>query len=139
MEDSHSFASRLPGRLLIAALVSFALPLAAANPAGPAKPDAGFEWSIVEGTQFNFGDLSIGAGYMGSGPYLDEKNVRRNGLYASLSFAFYGDDSPSRQSDVHEGQILTVAGYRILIEKIIPGRKGTVVLRVWGAQSSEKS
>jgi len=103
----------------------------AGNPPATAKADDGFEWSIVEGTQFNFGDLSIGAGYMGSGPYLDEKDVRRNGLYASLSFADYGDDSPSRQSDVHEGQILTVAGYRILIEKIVPGQKGIVVLKVW--------
>lgn len=96
-----------------------------------AKADDGFEWSVVEGTQFNFGDLSIGAGYMGSGLYLDEKNVRRNGLYASLSFADYGDDTPSQQRDVHEGQTLEFAGYRILIERIVPGQKGLVVFKVW--------
>lgn len=106
----------------------------AGNPpaAAATKPDAGFEWSIEEGTQFNFGKLSIGAGYMGGGTYLDEKGLRRDGLHADIDITIEGDPSKFQQPDVHEGQILEVAGYRILIEKIIPGEKGTIVFRVWG-------
>ena len=100
--------------------------------AASTKADPGFEWSIEEGTQFNFGKLHIGAGYMGGGPYMDEKNVRRNGLHAGIQIAIDDDPSKFRQPDVHEGQILEVAGYKILIETIIPGERGTIVFRVWG-------
>ena len=86
----------------------------------------------MEGTQGNFGKLSIGAGYMGGGPYLDEENVRRDGLHASLSITVEGQSSKFQQPDVHEGQILGVAGYRILVEKIVPNaERGTIIVRIW--------
>ena len=87
--------------------------------------------SIMQGTQLNLPELSIGAGYMGSGPYLDEKGVRRDGLHADLSLAVHGQPSQFQQPDVHEGQTLEVAGYRILIEKINPDdERGSIVLRI---------
>ena len=93
-------------------------------------PD-GFVLSILSTTQGNFGRLGIGAGYMGGGPYLDEKDVRRVGLHASLAITVQGEPSQFQQPDVREGQTLAVAGYRIFVEKISPGAKGTVVLRLW--------
>jgi hypothetical protein len=101
------------------------------------KTDGGFEFSIMESTQGNFGKLSIGAGYMGGGAYLDDKGVRREGLHASLTITIHGQPSQFQQPDVHEGQTLNVAGYRILVEKIIPengadDRRGTIVLRIGG-------
>lgn len=117
----------------ICLLLTAASPVLAGNPpAAAAKADPGFGWSIEEGTQFNFGELHIGAGYMGGGAYLDEKNTRQNGLHASLQIAVDEEPSLSQQPDVHEGQILEVGGYKILIEKIIPGERGVIVLRVWG-------
>ena len=135
---------RLPLRAaLLAAMPVFLLApsLAAAAANAPTsnteKTDGGFEFSIMESTQGNFGKLSIGAGYMGGGAYLDEKGVRREGLHASLTIAIDGQPSQFQQPDVHEGETLVVAGYRIFIEKIIPAngsgdRRGTVVLRIRG-------
>jgi hypothetical protein len=101
-------------------------------PAGKSAAE-GFPMSIASGTQGNIGKLGIGADYMGGGPYIDEKGARRNGLHASLSIAV--DDAPKlfSQPDVHEGQALMIAGYRILVEKIVsgPSATGTVLLRVW--------
>ncbi|MHB8347346.1 MAG: hypothetical protein ACYDHM_09200 [Acidiferrobacterales bacterium] len=91
--------------------------------------------SIMSSTQGNFGKLSIGAGYLGGGPYLDEKNVRREGLHAGLSITIEGKPSRFQQPDVHEGQTLDVAGYRIFVEKINPGNRGTIVLRLWSPVS----
>jgi hypothetical protein len=86
----------------------------------------------MESTQGNFGKLGVGVGYVGGGPYLDEKNTRRNGLHASLSIAIDGQPSQFQEPDVQEGQILEVAGYRIFVEKIVPnGNRGGVVLRIW--------
>lgn len=93
----------------------------------------GFEMSVTEGTQLNYGPLGIGLGFVGVGTYLDEKNVKQYGLHASLSIAIEGQPSLFQQPDVREGQTLSVAGYRILVEKIIPGEKGVVVLRLWSA------
>jgi hypothetical protein len=101
-----------------------------------AKADPGFEWSIEEGTQFNFDKLSVGLGYVGGGAYLDMVGARKDGLHASIDISIEGDPSQFRQPDVHEGQILLAGGYRILIEKIIPGQKGILVLRVWGPPKS---
>jgi|SRR5579863_136560 len=128
----------LPAALLFILAGSFSVRALDAPSIAPGKADAGFEWSITEGTQFNFGKLGIGAGYMGGGLYLDEKNVRRTGLHASLDIQVDGEPSLFQQPDVHEGQTLEVAGYRILIEKIIPGEKGVVVLRVWGPPDTDK-
>ena len=99
--------------------------------ATPVSAADGFATSIMSGTQLNIGKLSIGAGYMGGGPYFDEKNVRREGLHASLDITIEDDPSKFQQPDVHEGQIVEVAGYRILVEKIIPGNRGNLVLRLW--------
>ena len=108
--------------------------MASAQDAPPAKvvqPDAGFAMSIREGTQGNFGKLGIGAGSMGAGSYLDDKGVLRSGLHAALSIAVEGEPSLFRQIDVSEGQTVEVAGYRIIIDKIVPqDEKGTVILRI---------
>jgi hypothetical protein len=89
--------------------------------------------SIASNTQGNFGTLGIGAGYVGGGTYLDENEARRNGLHASLSISVDGKPDAFVQPDVHEGQTLMIAEYRILVEKIVPrtAAKGTVVLRLW--------
>jgi hypothetical protein len=130
------YAAFLMRSLLATGLLSSLVGSAAlaANPpaAALAKADPGFEWSIEEGTQFNFGELSIGAGYMGGGAYLDDKDVKRSGLHASIDITVEGKPELFQQPDVHEGQTLEVGGYKILIEKIIPGQRGTIVLRVWG-------
>jgi hypothetical protein len=94
--------------------------------------------SVMETTQLNFGKLGIGAGYMGGGPYLDENGVRREGLHASLEIAVEGDPSKFSQPEVREGQTIMVAGYRILVEKIVPAQRGTVILRLWGPPKPAK-
>ena len=75
-------------------------------------------------TQGNVGPLGIGVGYVGGGPYLDENGVRRDGLHASLAISVQDKPSAFQQPDVHEGQTLEAAGYRILIDKIILRRSG---------------
>jgi hypothetical protein len=135
-----SILARFPRWALAVAFIFLQTPCwAAANaPAsGSEKTDRGFEMSIMESTQFNFGKLSIGAGYMGGGAYLDEKGVRRVGPHATLSITIEGEPSRFQQPDVREGQTLNVGGYRILIEKIIPetsptDSRGTIIVRVWG-------
>jgi len=112
-----------------------AVVLGAAPASAPAK-DVGFEWSIEEGAQFNFDKLSIGLGYTGGGPYLNVVGAMMDGLHARVEITVEGDPSKFRQADVCEGEILLAAGYRILIEKIIPGQKGILVLRVWGPPKS---
>ena len=103
-----------------------------ASSAGPAKTNEGFEFSIMEGTQGNFGKLGIGAGYISGGSYFDEEKVWREGVHADLSIAVDGQPSQFRQTEVHEGQRLEVAGYRIFIEKIVPDAgRGTIIVRIW--------
>lgn len=94
------------------------------------KKTEGVVVSIMSTSQGNFGKLSIGAGYMGPGLYLDENGVKRDGLHAALSITIEGEPSLFQQPDVHEGQTLDVAGYQIFIEKINPGTRGTIVLRL---------
>jgi hypothetical protein len=54
------------------------------------------------------------------------------GLHASLSITVEGQSSQFRQPDVHEGQTLEVAGYRIFVEKIVPdAERGTIIVRIW--------
>lgn len=119
--------------LVFLQLGSWAELTANASSPSPGKTDEGFSFSIMQTTQGNFGNLSIGAGYMGGGPYLDENGVRQEGLYASLTITIKGEPSQFQQPDVHEGQTLEVAGYRIFVEKIIPdGRRGTIILHIWG-------
>jgi hypothetical protein len=120
---------------LAAALLFLQAALCAAAPEGSpaaANADAGALLSVMESAQLNFGKLDIGAAEVGSGPYLDEKGARRQGLHANLSIAVQGQPSQFSQPSVHEGEILEVAGYRISVEKINPGQRGTVVMRLWG-------
>ncbi|HTW36520.1 MAG TPA: hypothetical protein VMD53_18015 [Rhizomicrobium sp.] len=122
------------GTLVFAAALLAVLQPATAETVSPvqAGADGGFELSIVESTQGNIGAIGIGVGYVGGGPYLDENGVRRNGLHAGLAISVHHDPSAFQQPDVHEGQTLEAAGYRILIEKIIPEGRGSVIVRVWG-------
>jgi hypothetical protein len=89
--------------------------------------------SVVSGTQGNFGLLGIGVGYVGGGAYLDETGALQSGLHASLGIGIEGAPELATQPDVREGQTLVVAGYHILVEKIVPGDYGggTVILRAW--------
>lgn len=100
--------------------------------------DGGSVLSIMETAQLNFGKLEIGAGYMGGGPYFDEKHARREGLHAKLEIAVEGQPSQFTHASVREGQTLEVAGYRIFVTKITPGEKGTILLRLWAAPPEPK-
>ncbi len=114
------------------ALAAPAAPTAAPAPADPDKKARdGFLMTIESSAQGNFGALGIGAGYIGAGPYIDEKGARQNGLHANLSIAV--DDAPDQfsQPSVREGQTLVVADYRIRVEQIDPKGRGAVVLRLW--------
>ena len=117
------------------ALAASAIPSSAPAASAPADadPGGGLPAYIRSTTQGNFGDLHIGVGYVGGGPYLDEKGVRRNGLHASLSIAVDSKPAVFQQPDVHEGQTLLVGDYRIRVDKIIDGEsgKGAVVLHFW--------
>lgn len=99
---------------------------------GVSRTHRGFEWSLESSTQGNFGPLSIGVGYVGGGDYLDEREVRRSGLHASLTISVDGKPALYQQPDVHAGQLLTVGPYRILIERLLPATygRGVVVLRI---------
>jgi hypothetical protein len=90
----------------------------------------GMVLSLMSGTQGNFGLLHIGAGYMGGGPFLDEKGVRRDGLHAGLSISVSGAPEQFSQPDVVVGQTIDAAGYRITIVQINPGPPGSVVFRL---------
>lgn len=107
---------------------------AIAGNAAPVHEDANDEFGlpIMQSTQGNFGPLGIGVGYVGGGPYLDENEVRRNGLHASLEISVQDKPSAFQQPDVHEGQTLAAAGYQILIDKIISEGRGSVIVRVRG-------
>ncbi len=117
------------------ALAASAIPSSTPVASAPADadPGAGLPAYIRSTTQGNFGDLSIGVGYVGGGPYLDEKGARRNGLHASLSISIDATPPIFQQPDVHEGQTLLVGSYRIRVDKIINGEsgKGAVVLHFW--------
>lgn len=118
----------------IAALVLFgALAAAPAAAATAAVPAGGTPLSVALATQGNFGKLSIGLRAVENGPYLDAKEVRREGLHAGLSITVAGDSSAFQQPSVIEGQVLEIAGYRLRVEKINPGAKGSVVFLVWDA------
>jgi hypothetical protein len=114
------------------ALAAPAAPVA--QPAAPEKNAAeGVSASVKTASQGNFGKLSIGVGYVGSGAYLDEKGAKRSGLHASLEIAVEDEPDKFSQPDVHEGQVLLVADYRVLIDKLVDGGsgRGTVILRLW--------
>ncbi len=117
------------------ALAASAIPTStpAASAPADADPGAGLPAYIRSTTQGNFADLHIGVGYVGGGPYLDEKGVRRNGLHASLSISIDATPPVFQQPDVREGQTLLVGSYRIHVDKIINGDsgKGAVVLHLW--------
>ena len=85
---------------------------------------------VQESTQLNLGDLHIGVGYVGYGPYLDEKGARRYGLHASLSISIDGEPSLFRQPDVHKGQVILVGGNRITVVDLSTDGRGSVALEV---------
>ncbi len=114
-------------------LAALLLALAAAASAAPSagKAAEGTVLSVMASTQLHFGKLAIGALSTEFGSFLDEKRVRREGLYAHLEIAVKGDESQFQQVKAREGQTLEVAGYRIFVEKIAPGARGSAVLRLW--------
>ena len=131
----RSYSHYRVGTLIFAAAAMFAVlkPAIAANVSSVHEgANKGFELSIMESTQGNVGPLGIGVGYVGGGPYLDENGARRDGLHASLAVSVQDKPSAFQQPDVHEGQTLEAAGYRILIDKIISEGRGSVIVRVWG-------
>lgn len=120
----------------------FARPLAAllfllgtAAHAAPAVPDAkesdGAVRSVMASTHITFGKLGIGALATEIGPYLDEKEIRQHGLHASLSISVAQDPAAHQEVALVVGQTITVGGYRIKVEHINPGNRGSAVLRLW--------
>lgn len=89
--------------------------------------------SITEGTQGNVGGLGIGVVDVGRGAYLDARKAPRNGPHATLSIAVDGKPALFRQVDIGEGQAVDVAGWHIVIDKIVtdaPSQRGVVVLHL---------
>lgn len=103
---------------------------AAPAPAAPKASD-GLVMSVMTSTQLNFGRLSIGGLATDDGAYLDEKEVRQVGLHSRLAIAVEKDPSMYREIDLRVGQTVEVAGYRIKVESIAPGGRGSTVLRLW--------
>ena len=64
-----------------------------------------------ESTQLDLAELSIGVGYVGGGPAIDDKGVRRNGLHASIDISIEDKPSLYRQLDVHKGQVIRMDRY----------------------------
>lgn len=102
-------------------------------PAAPAdgKASDGIVRSVMTSTQLNFGKLSVGALATRIGPYLDEKEVRQEGLHARLAVSVENAPDGFRELSVVVGQTITVAGYRIKVEAISPGSRGSASLRLW--------
>lgn len=121
--------------LLALATVSFAAPAPA--PA-PAKPADGVVLSVTASTQLNFGKLGIGALATQVGPYLDEKEVRQQGLHARLAISVAKDPDAFQEVSLVVGQSVVVAGYRIRVEAISPGDRGNAVLRLWAPPEAPK-
>lgn len=110
---------------------------AAPAPAAP-KASEGAVLSVMASTQLNFGKLSIGALAMEVGPYLDEKEVRQVGLHAKLAISVEKDPSQYKEADLAVGQTIEVAGYRIKVESIAPGNRGSAALRLWAPPEPPK-
>jgi len=118
------------------ALISFAGEAFDAPRPSPPATAPGFEMSIQEGAQLNLGALGIGLAYAGSDPYLDGSGVRRDGLHARIAIAIHHKPALYQVPDVREGESVTVGDYRILMERIFPGRpRGDVIVRVWKKSS----
>jgi len=124
------------GALVLTLSASGALAAAPAPPPSAPKAAAGFEMSIQEGAQLTLGALSVGLAYTGSDPYLDAVGVRQEGLHARIAIAIEHKPSLYQDPDLREGESVTAGGYRILMERIFPGRpRGGVIVRVWNEHS----
>ncbi len=117
--------------ILAAVLLALATAASAAPAPAAGKASDGLVLSVMSSTQLNFGKLGIGALATGIGPYLDEKEVRQEGLHARLSISVAKDPAAHQEVAVAVGQTIMVAGYRIKVEAINPGDRGSAVLRLW--------
>lgn len=127
-------------RTLAALLLALATAASAAPASAPVagKPSDGIVLSVTASTQLHFGKLGIGALATRVGPYLDEKEVRQEGLHARLAITVAKDPSAFSEVSVREGQTIMVAGYRIRVEAISPGDRGNAVLRLWAPPQAPK-
>ncbi|MDE2490292.1 MAG: hypothetical protein KGM24_05555 [Elusimicrobia bacterium] len=110
-----------------------------ARAAPPAAPGGGFSISIEQGTQMDFGGLSIGLIDASRGYYLDGGGRRRYGLRASLALTLLGQPKSYRQVDAVKGQVILIGGYRVLVQDILPKGDGSVVVAVRGPAPKPKS
>lgn len=129
-------SSSLAALFLALATAAFAAPTPA--PA-PGKASDGTVLSVMASTQLNFGKLGIGALATEIGPYLDAKEVRQVGLHAKLAITVAKDPAAFQEVDVVVGQTIMAAGYRIKVESIAPGDRGSAVLRLWAPPQAPKS
>lgn len=114
--------------------------------AAPAPADTktsdGMVMPISQSTHFSFGKLGIGVLATEVGPYLDEKEVRHDGLHAALAISVEKAPDAYRQVYLAPGDSVEIAGYRIKVEHINTGSRrvedgegggvrGSAVLRLW--------
>ena len=118
------------------------LPASAVPGAPPAAPAAkesdGAVRSVMASTHITFGKLGIGALATDIGPYLDENEVRKDGLHARLSISIAKDPAAHQEVSLVVGQTIMTAGYRIKVEAISPGDRGSVSLRLWAPPQAPK-
>lgn len=121
----------MAGLLLSLATASSAAPAPTPTASAAGKESDGVVRSVMTSTHISFGKLGIGGLAAEVGAYLDEKEVRREGLHARLAISVAKDPAAYQQVAVVVGQTITVAGYRIKVEAITPGDRGSVSLRLW--------
>ncbi len=110
---------------------------AAPVPASP-KASEGTVLPVMTSTQLHYGKLFIGVVSTDDGPYLDLKEVRREGLHTRLAIAVEKEPSQYKEVSLAGGQTVEVAGYRIKVESISPGDRGSAALRLWAPPEPAK-
>lgn len=78
--------------------------------------------------------LRIGVGAIRPGEYTDDNGQVQSGTVAHLAFFVRGQPELETDMDVHEGKIITVAGYRIRVTDI-DREDGLVVVKIAGPVS----
>lgn len=130
MTMQNNYSSCLAAPLLAFATAASAAPAPVPAASTAAKASDGVVRSVMASTYLSFGKLGIGALATEVGAYLDEKGVRQEGLHARLSISVAKDPAARQEVSVVVGQTITVAGYRIEVEHINPGDRGSAVLRL---------
>ncbi|HAF96246.1 MAG: hypothetical protein A2X34_05495 [Elusimicrobia bacterium GWC2_51_8] len=99
----------------------------------PATFGGGELVEIKQGTTANLGLLRIGLVNTGKSDYTNDAGEKKHGLVAGLSLFISGKPPQEKRFDVYAGQTVRMGKYSVYAQEIRGGFKGSVKLRVNGA------